>query len=145
MISCSTSSNNCLLTIAGNVGCSTARYFEFDEAQRDQLPDYKGPLSKVFNCQSGTWPAYASVSPRLLMGAVRWETLGTSKLPGKYAKSISRNAHYIVAFKNPTDQLRTKILLLQASPACWSNEPKFTYLQPSSSAILFSHFKASKC
>ena len=24
--------------------------------------------------------------------------------PGKYAKSISRNAHYIVAFKNPRDQ-----------------------------------------
>jgi len=24
---------------------------------------------------------------------------------GKYAKSISRNAHYIVAFKNPRDQL----------------------------------------
>ncbi len=25
--------------------------------------------------------------------------------PGKYAKSISRNTHYIVAFKNPRDQL----------------------------------------
>ena len=25
--------------------------------------------------------------------------------PGKFAKSISRNAHYIVAFKNPRDQL----------------------------------------
>jgi len=25
--------------------------------------------------------------------------------PGKYAKSISRNAHYIVAFKDPRDQL----------------------------------------
>ena len=25
--------------------------------------------------------------------------------PGKYAERISRNAHYIVAFKNPRDQL----------------------------------------
>ena len=24
--------------------------------------------------------------------------------PGKYAKSISRNAHYLLAFKNPRDQ-----------------------------------------
>ena len=39
--------------------------------------------------------------------------------PGKYAKSISRNAHYIVAFKNPRDQLGMKNVLLQAFPACW--------------------------
>ena len=30
--------------------------------------------------------------------------------PGKYAKCISRNAHYIVAFKNPRDQLGMKNL-----------------------------------
>lgn len=36
--------------------------------------------------------------------------------PGKYAKSISRNAHYVVAFKNPRDQLGFKHLLLQAFP-----------------------------
>ena len=39
--------------------------------------------------------------------------------PGKYAKSISRNAHYIVAFKNPRDQLGMRNLLLQAFPTCW--------------------------
>ena len=39
----------------------------------------------------------------------------------KYAKSISRNAHYIVAFKNPRDQLGMKNLLLQAFPACWQD------------------------
>ena len=33
--------------------------------------------------------------------------------PGKYAKSISRNAHYIVAFKNPRDQLGMRNVLLQ--------------------------------
>ena len=33
--------------------------------------------------------------------------------PGKYAKSISRNAHYIVAFKIPRDQLSMRNLLLQ--------------------------------
>ena len=41
--------------------------------------------------------------------------------PGKYAKSISRNAHYIVAFKNPRDQLGIRNLLLQAFPACWQD------------------------
>lgn len=33
---------------------------------------------------------------------------------GKYAKTISRNAHYIVAFKNPRDQLGFKNLIRQA-------------------------------
>ena len=41
--------------------------------------------------------------------------------PGKYAKSISRNAHSIVAFKNPRDQLGMKNLLLQAFPTCWQD------------------------
>ena len=41
--------------------------------------------------------------------------------PGKYAKSISRNAHYIVAFKNPRDQLGMENLLLQAFPTCWQD------------------------
>ena len=34
--------------------------------------------------------------------------------PEKYDKSISRNAHYVVAFKNPRDQLGVRNLLLQA-------------------------------
>ena len=38
---------------------------------------------------------------------------------GKYAKSISRNAHYIVAFKNPRDGLGIRNLLLQSFPAHW--------------------------
>ncbi|KAL9984691.1 hypothetical protein ACROYT_G007017 [Oculina patagonica] len=41
--------------------------------------------------------------------------------PGKYAKSISRNAHYIVAFKNPRDQLGMRNLLLQAFPSRWQD------------------------
>ena len=41
--------------------------------------------------------------------------------PGKYAKSISRNAHYIVAFKNPRDQLEMKNLLFQAFLTCWQD------------------------
>ena len=41
--------------------------------------------------------------------------------PGKYAKSISRNAHYVVAFKNPRDQLGFKNLLLQAFPMEWQD------------------------
>ena len=39
--------------------------------------------------------------------------------PGKYAKTISRNAHYIVAFKNPRDQLGVRNLTLQAFPSDW--------------------------
>ena len=35
---------------------------------------------------------------------------------GKYAKSIWRNAHYIVAFKNPRDQLGVRNVLLQWFP-----------------------------
>ena len=35
---------------------------------------------------------------------------------GKYAKSISPNAHYIVAFKNPRDQLGVRNVLLQSFP-----------------------------
>ena len=41
--------------------------------------------------------------------------------PGKYAKSISRNAHYVIAFKNPRDQLEMKNLLLQAFPTYWQD------------------------
>ena len=39
--------------------------------------------------------------------------------PGKFAKSISRNAHYIVAFKNPRDQLGVRNVVLQAFPVKW--------------------------
>ena len=37
----------------------------------------------------------------------------------KFAKTISRNAHYIVAFKNPRDQLGIRNLLLQSFPTQW--------------------------
>ena len=39
--------------------------------------------------------------------------------PGKFAKSISRNSHYIMGFKNPRDQLGMRNLLLQAFPTRW--------------------------
>lgn len=35
---------------------------------------------------------------------------------GKFSKTISRNAHYIIAFKNPRDQLGVRILTQQAFP-----------------------------
>ena len=38
---------------------------------------------------------------------------------GKFAKTISRNAHYIVTFKNPRDQLGIRNLLLQSFPTQW--------------------------
>lgn len=39
--------------------------------------------------------------------------------PGKYAKGISRNVHYIVVFKNPRDKVAMRTLLLQAFPSRW--------------------------
>lgn len=41
--------------------------------------------------------------------------------PGKYAKSISKSVHYIVAFKNLRDQLAMKNFLVQAFPSYWSD------------------------
>ena len=41
--------------------------------------------------------------------------------PGKFAKTISRNAHYIVAFKNPRDQVGMRTLTQQAFPNDWSH------------------------
>ena len=41
--------------------------------------------------------------------------------PGNTKKSISRNAHYILAFKNPRDQLRMRNLLPQTFPTCWQD------------------------
>ena len=40
--------------------------------------------------------------------------------PGKYSKTISRNAHYIVTFKNPRDKVGIRTLLTQAYPVTWS-------------------------
>ena len=40
---------------------------------------------------------------------------------GKFAKIISRNAHYIVAFKSPRDQLGIRNLLMQAFPTGWQD------------------------
>ena len=39
--------------------------------------------------------------------------------PGKFAKTISRNAHYLVIFKNPRDQTGIRTLLLQSFPDKW--------------------------
>jgi len=39
--------------------------------------------------------------------------------PGKFSKTINRNAHYLVAFKNPRDQTGIRNVLLQAFPERW--------------------------
>lgn len=41
--------------------------------------------------------------------------------PGKFTKTISRNEHYIVAFKNPRDQVGMWTMALQAFPSDWSH------------------------
>lgn len=38
---------------------------------------------------------------------------------GKFAKTMSRNAHCIVTFKNPRDELGIRNLLLQSFPTRW--------------------------
>lgn len=38
---------------------------------------------------------------------------------GKYATTISRNAQYIIVFKNPRDTLALKTLLIQMYPGSW--------------------------
>ena len=42
-------------------------------------------------------------------------------LPGKFAKTISRNAHYIVAVRKRRDQVGIRTLTLQAFPNEWSD------------------------
>ena len=39
-------------------------------------------------------------------------------VPGKYAKRIPRNPHYVVAITNPRNQLEMRNLLLQAFSTC---------------------------
>ena len=41
--------------------------------------------------------------------------------PGKFTKTISRNEHYIVAFKSSRDQLGIRKLLMQSLPTRWQD------------------------
>ena len=40
---------------------------------------------------------------------------------GKFAKTINRNVHYIVAFKNPRDTVGVRTVLSQAFPQTWKD------------------------
>lgn len=42
--------------------------------------------------------------------------------PGKFSKTINRNAHYLIAFKNPRDQTGIRNVLTQAYPADWRDK-----------------------
>ena len=59
------------------------------------------------------YQTFASSSHHCLVSVSR------SVSPGKYAKTILRNAHYVVAFKNPRDQLGIRNLMMQAFPTYW--------------------------
>ena len=39
--------------------------------------------------------------------------------PGKFAKTINRNAHYVICFKSPRDKTGLRHLLLQVYPEKW--------------------------
>jgi len=41
--------------------------------------------------------------------------------PGKFSKTINRNAHYYIAFKNPRDKTGIRTLLLQMYPDQWKS------------------------
>ena len=75
---------NCLETdlpnLKINVGIDTIQIFSpkasvkhcgfgRDKAQRGKLPDYRGRLPGVVNCQSSTWPDPTRVSPRSPQGS----------------------------------------------------------------------------
>ena len=42
--------------------------------------------------------------------------------PGKFSKTINRNARYLIAFKNPRDQTGIRNVLTQAFPADWRDK-----------------------
>ena len=44
---------------------------------------------------------------------------------GKYAKTISRNTHYIIVFKNLRDQSGFRALTMQAFPSLWRQVLRF--------------------
>ena len=42
--------------------------------------------------------------------------------PGKFSKTINRNAHYLIAFKHPQDQTGIRNVLTQAFPTDWRDK-----------------------
>ena len=42
--------------------------------------------------------------------------------PGKFSKTINRNAHYLIAFKHPRDQTGIRNVLTQAFPTDWRDK-----------------------
>ena len=57
--------------------------------------------------------------------------------PGRVTKTISRNAHYIIAFKNPRDKKGLRALLLQAFPDRWQNILQFFDFMHSASVRVY--------
>ena len=39
--------------------------------------------------------------------------------PGQFAKTVNRNAHYVICFKSPRDKTGIRHLLLQVYPEKW--------------------------
>lgn len=66
--------------------------------------------------------AFVSKSQLVIIGKKKWSRLYLTQdlfPPGKFAKTISRNAHYVVAFKSPRDQSGMRALLIQSFPDKW--------------------------
>ena len=50
--------------------------------------------------------------------------------PGKYAKTINKNAHYITAFKNPQDKMSISNILMQMYPDRWKASCSYIMTSP---------------
>ena len=61
------------IRIFNMIGRSAAQYFGLDKGQHDKLPDYRGPLPDVVNCQRGTWPDPIRVYPHSFQGAAYYK------------------------------------------------------------------------
>ena len=64
--------------------------------------------------------------------------------PGKFAKTISRNAHYVIVFKNPRDQTGCRALVLQALSRSMARRPQ-TLCSVHATSFRVSHDRPSSC
>ena len=51
-------------------------------------------------------------------------------LPGKHAKTINKNVHYITAFKNPQDKMGISNILMQMYPDRWKASCSYIMTSP---------------
>ena len=88
--------------------CTISRR-DFRDRQSQVVASAGGIIGVIWSDGRGRW--------RQRIAGFMHQTFSSSK----YGKSFSRNDYYIIAFKNPRDQLAMKNLLLQAFPTFWQD------------------------